>query len=82
MWGRTMHWIVLTAGMFAFLSAPLAEDVIDIGSRLEPLIDAHLLARKTGSLRLRLHRPVRSRHGAAGHGPAEGPHERRGSAPL
>ena len=72
MWGRTMHWIVVTAGMFAFLSAPLAEDVIDIGSRLEPLIDAHLLARKTGSLRLRLHRPVRQADGITLDKPWEG----------
>ena len=34
-------------------------DVIDIGSRLEPLIDDCLIDRRAGSLRLELHSPVR-----------------------
>lgn len=69
---RTIHWIVVTAGIFACLSTALAQDVIDIGSRLEPLIDEHLFARKTGSLRLRLHRPVRQADGITLDKPWEG----------
>ena len=36
-----------------------AQEVIDIGARLEPLIDEYLVAKKAGALRLQLHRPVR-----------------------
>jgi len=56
---------VLTVGLFGTLLLALAfrssqaGEPIDIGSRLEPLIDDYLIDHRSGSLELQLHRPVR-----------------------
>ncbi len=36
-----------------------ADEPIDIGSRLEPLVDEHLIESKSGAIELKLHRPIR-----------------------
>ena len=51
--------LLLAAGLLAIAHSVMAQEPIDIGSRLEPLIDEHLIAKKTGTLRLRLHHPIR-----------------------
>ena len=54
---KTTRLAVLTVGLLTVNAT--AQDAINIGSRLEPLIDEHLIASKTGDLRLELHHPVR-----------------------
>ena len=49
-----------------------AQEVIDIGARLEPLIDEYLVAKKAGALRLQLHRPVRQNDSITLNKPWEG----------
>lgn len=51
--------IVVSATTMSNESVARAAEPIDIGSRLEPLIDDYLIERKSGSLELKLHRPVR-----------------------
>ena len=51
--------LLLAAGLLAIAHSAMAQEPINIGSRLEPLIDEHLIAEKTGTLRLRLHHPIR-----------------------
>ena len=51
--------LLLAAGLLAIAHSVMAQEPINIGSRLEPLIDEHLIAKKTGTLRLRLHHPIR-----------------------
>lgn len=56
---RTARLMLLAAGILAVTSPAPAQKVIDIGTRLEPLIDEYLIARKSGAVRLQLHHPVR-----------------------
>jgi hypothetical protein len=50
---------VLTT-LIVLISLPVcATEPIDIGFRLQPMIDDHLIERRSGSLEFKLHRPVR-----------------------
>ncbi len=40
-------------------SSVTASELIDIGSRLEPMIDNHLIATMSDGLHFQLHKPVR-----------------------
>ena len=52
----------LFATLVLFLATTTSgEETIEIASRLEPLIDDYLIARRSGSLELKLHRPIRHR---------------------
>ena len=55
----TLIMIVCFSSMLIAVSR--GAEPIDIGSRLEPLIDDYLIARRSGSLELRLHHPIRQR---------------------
>ena len=51
--------ILSTLLIALFAEDSQAAEPINIGSRLEPLIDDHLIDQQTGRLELKLHRPVR-----------------------
>jgi len=53
--------LAVMCGVVAMVVAPKAsgQEPIEIGSRLELLVDKHLIERMTGGARLQLHRPVR-----------------------
>lgn len=53
----TINWVLITLVCFTASALVYAEDAIDIGHRLEPFVDQHLLE-STSNVTHRLHQPV------------------------
>ena len=56
---RTIFLLITIALLSTVIDHAVAAEPINVGSRLEPLIDNYLIDQQAGSLELKLHRPVR-----------------------